>query len=400
MRLRRSRFFFLGMEEATSLDIAAFLQGEIKTTREQVLYAISGVSGKKVSLTQAQVGLLSGLSEDWVPQDTLLPNSEQRAEVLRPLVEAGLVITDRTDPQESKFLERERLLRDQQWAPLAASYFLSTQEIEGVKSESKSPYDHLVEISRSEKNTERFIQQWGAPPPPVAQFKAASKEVRLPLPQREGFFELLKRRKTTRGFESSAVLRLEDFALLMRSTFGVHGSFRLSEEHTILHKTSPSGGSLHPIEAYVLVRKVEDLPAGLYHYHPIDHSVRLLRPLESEKVAELAKEICGSQLYAAGAHFLVLLSARWLRNFWKYRKSQRTLGVVLMDAGHLSQTFYLAAAELGLGAFYTAAIDAPRAAELIDKDLAEEGPLGVLGCGVPSRDEDLGIPFERHEPSS
>ena len=49
--------------------------------------------------------------------------------------------------------------------------------------------------------------------------------------------------------------------------------------------------------------------------------------------------------------------ARFDRNFWKYAQHRKAYKAVLMDSAHLSQTFYLTAAHLGLGAFYTAAIN-------------------------------------------
>jgi nitroreductase len=52
-----------------------------------------------------------------------------------------------------------------------------------------------------------------------------------------------------------------------------------------------------------------------------------------------------------------------------------------MDAAHLSQTLYLVAAELGLGAFVTAAINAANIDERLGIDGCSEGALAVSGCG-------------------
>ena len=52
-----------------------------------------------------------------------------------------------------------------------------------------------------------------------------------------------------------------------------------------------------------------------------------------------------------------------------------------MDAGHLSQTFYLMSAALGLGAFVTAAINAADAEEELGLDSFSEGALALCGCG-------------------
>jgi len=70
------------------------------------------------------------------------------------------------------------------------------------------------------------------------------------------------------------------------------------------------------------------------------------------------------------------------RTMWKYR-NPRAYRVVLLDAGHLGQTFCLTATRLGLAAFGTAALRD----SLIEKDLGIDGVsesvLYVLGVGLP-----------------
>ena len=81
-----------------------------------------------------------------------------------------------------------------------------------------------------------------------------------------------------------------------------------------------------------------------------------------------------------------MLVARFDRIFWKYRKHQRAYGVLLLDAGHLSQTLYLVCAELGLGAYVTAAINGANIGERLGLDEFAEGAIAVCGCGKPARE--------------
>jgi SagB-type dehydrogenase family enzyme len=78
------------------------------------------------------------------------------------------------------------------------------------------------------------------------------------------------------------------------------------------------------------------------------------------------------------------LAARFDRAFWKYRNHPKAFGALLMDAAHLSQTLYLVATELGLGAFVTAAINNVDIEERLGLDGYEEGVLAVCGCGRPA----------------
>jgi SagB-type dehydrogenase family enzyme len=88
------------------------------------------------------------------------------------------------------------------------------------------------------------------------------------------------------------------------------------------------------------------------------------------------------QDFVAGASALFIMTAVFPRVLWKYRFA-RSYRVVLLDAGHLCQTFCLAATWLGLAPFCTAAFEDT----LIEKDLGLDGiresAIYVAGVGVP-----------------
>ncbi|HEY6940210.1 nitroreductase family protein, partial [Dokdonella sp.] len=82
------------------------------------------------------------------------------------------------------------------------------------------------------------------------------------------------------------------------------------------------------------------------------------------------------------AHVMVVPTSRFARTFWKYRRHPKAHRALILDVGHLSQTMYLAATELGLGAFITAAVNEVDIEQAFDLDPLEEGPLAVTGFGV------------------
>ena len=55
--------------------------------------------------------------------------------------------------------------------------------------------------------------------------------------------------------------------------------------------------------------------------------------------------------------------------------------MTLLDAGHLSQTFSVVCAELGLGAFVTAAVNNADIDAHLGLDGFAEGSLAIVGCG-------------------
>jgi SagB-type dehydrogenase family enzyme len=129
--------------------------------------------------------------------------------------------------------------------------------------------------------------------------------------------------------------------------------------------------------------RVEGVEPGLYRYRPDDHALEQREPLGEHEARELASLFAARQGYLADADVLFVMTARFQRQFWKYRRHPRAYGVLLMDAAHLSQTFYLLCAELGLGAFVTAAINGADIDERLGLEPFEEGALAICGCGTP-----------------
>ncbi|REN05223.1 putative peptide maturation dehydrogenase, partial [Mycobacterium tuberculosis] len=98
------------------------------------------------------------------------------------------------------------------------------------------------------------------------------------------------------------------------------------------------------------------LPAGLYHYRPLDHALAPLPPAVSD-LEVLAGRWLAGQHWFANAAVLVVFAPRYARAFWKYRNHVKAYRALLLDVGHLSQAFYTAATGRGLGAFVTSAIN-------------------------------------------
>jgi putative peptide maturation dehydrogenase len=161
----------------------------------------------------------------------------------------------------------------------------------------------------------------------------------------------------------------------------VRGRVQAADDFEVLKKTSPSGGALHPTEAYLLVRAVEGLAPGLYHYRAGDHALQPM-PFEAGALDRLAWLAVGGQHWFANAHALVVLAPRFERNFWKYRDHPKAYRVAILDVGHLSQTLQLAATTLGLGSFVTAAINEVDIERAFGMDGIAEAPLAVCGVGV------------------
>jgi SagB-type dehydrogenase family enzyme len=234
------------------------------------------------------------------------------------------------------------------------------------------------------------------PAPP--QFKKIRGARMIRLPAREiaadSFFETLHARRTHREFARGKVL-LESVATLLQTTWGVQGYFDAEAFGKLPYKTSPSGGARHPGEVYLMALRVAGLERGMYHYQARDN--RLAR-LPVKVSPRLASWYCGDQSHFARAAALFIMTAVFARSMWKYGRA-RAYRVVLLDAGHLCQTFCLTATRLGLAPFSTAALKDSVIEEDLGIDGITESVLYVAGVGLATerayKDRDLAVKTPR-----
>ena len=210
----------------------------------------------------------------------------------------------------------------------------------------------------------------------------------LPASERESpFREVLAKRRTVRTFAKDRPVTVDEVATLLRWVWGVHGTTPLAGNDVGLRRTSPSGGSFHPIEVYPLVRRVDGLDPGLYHYLAGEHALELVSALEAGSARSLLDDATAGQWFFADSDVAFVMTARFGRSFRKYRRHAKVYRAIYIDAGHLSQTFYLLCTELGLGPWITAALDESVVERALAIDPIHEGVVAVCGCGRPATDK-------------
>lgn len=374
-RVRRPRYLGFACEDTPFLDIRLLLQGEVEPTSLTHVFALSVLTGEQVEVSAEELELvLSTPADRWVE-----PEDEETAS---ELARKGVLLSEEDDDELTALRERDEQLERTGWHREGALYYFLTKW-RGVDFRQLTGRTELSElVAQSEEAMRELIDRHGRPPPAFHSRESPAAVRDLPLVRRNGsFYDALERRRTVRSFDPETALRLDELAVLLYYVFGYHGYAPLAGEEIVLKRTSPSGGSLHPVEAYPLVVNVESVEPGLYHYNGHDHSLELIASLSADEAAALATELVCGQTYFGDAQVLFVLAARFDRAFWKYRNHPKAFGVVLMDAAHLSQTLYLVAAELGLGAFVTAAINNADIDEQLGLDGFREGTIAVCGCG-------------------
>ncbi len=136
-------------------------------------------------------------------------------------------------------------------------------------------------------------------------------------------------------------------------------------ETPLVRRTSPSGGSRHPIEGYVI-----NLENGeVWHIDSNLHRIRLIKniqPIESDDYfGRFLKE-------KSDVNYIFLLTAVFQRNMYRYREP-RTFRSVHMDAGHLSATLQAALQIKGFKTRFNSAPQYQKLSEFMELDHYEEG---------------------------
>ncbi len=396
---RRSTFTCFRIQDSVSINLSKILSGSLELESRPTIEALNPTTGHCYELSQEHLWLLSKIPEQWTSLDSLDLEPSDGGRLVE-LAAEGLFLTNSSEPHLVALRDAEEKLAASNWHPYAAWYHFMTAADEVRARQGDAPIDIRRDAELQQENSDRFVEKHGLPPAAYEPRETCGPSLELPLQEpSDPLLRLLVSRRTTRSFDTDRPLPLESFSTLLRYTFGCHGIRKYSNGLTLLHKSSPSGGSLHPLDTYVLATSVEGIGIGLYHYDCLQHSLEPIHYLEEAEARELAASFCNDQSFAQEAHALFVLTARWGRNFWKYRRRSRSFGVILTDAGHLSQTFYLLATQLELGAFYTGAIHAERLRSSLGLDPMLESPIGICGCGLKvAGGDDLAMDFEDFEP--
>lgn len=369
MHIRRCAVVFIEPRERLDFDLGRLVTGGTGVEMVREWIALAAHLDDEIALDTAEVTALGALSlEKWIDFDDACRTLPR--EVLERLLDKGLLLGDGDENAGTR--ERDEQVRTSHWRGLAATVHRHTRW---------SGVDTLEAERRFGEETDRpFLERLGEPETPVRERVESNQRIALGKPTDSALEALIRQRVTCRNWDVSRPLSAEDFASTLYRTFAARA---VSDEPgiTVMKRAAPSAGGLHPTEAYLLVQNVEGVTPGLYHYHPIDHALEPLGDIAAEDSQALALRIVAGQRHFMKAHVIIILASRFRRTFWKYRNHAKAYRAIILDAGHLSQALYLAAAERGLAAFITAAVNERDIEEIFGLDPMLEGVLAVSGFG-------------------
>jgi SagB-type dehydrogenase family enzyme len=302
----------------------------------------------------------------WRPQADLFavlpqytPASLRRA--VRLLVQHSML--DRDDSPTT--VRAQELEKWSHWNPAAGFFHLSTKDFP-FGNDLEAEFRGLVRKSKTQPILLPVKHYRGVP---QIKLEAARSDSEFP--------GVLLSRRTWRKFSARPV-ELRALGKVLGLTYGIQKWVDLPKIGKIALKTSPSGGALHPVECYVMARNVSGLRSGIYHYEAATHRLQLLR---QGATSQAIVKLLADQPWYGNAGFVVFMTGVFARTQWKYDYA-RAYRAVLMEAGHLCQTFCLTATWLGLAPFCTIAFADSRIEKLLRLDGISESVLYVAGAGT------------------
>lgn len=275
------------------------------------------------------------LSESFSAQQGL--DKEQANNAINYLIEKGLLITDE-DPGQAYLGSSEAVFKSYNWhEPLLFHWHTN-----------RYPKLDYFNDPRDEKD-QAMMRRYLSTEAPPSNYKDYHSQPEILLER--GVVKTQRPINDVMGDEgmgalgtgSTGLTTLDDLSWFMYLAFGQTRvrNMQLTGRHVA--KTSPSGGSRHPTEAYTFILSNEELELGLYHYSVRKHSLELLATGDHRSFVQ-DNIIIHSDRPDFEPTVVFLYSCIFERSMHRYRDS-RSYRVVHKDIGHVMQTVaYLAKA--------------------------------------------------------
>jgi SagB-type dehydrogenase family enzyme len=174
--------------------------------------------------------------------------------------------------------------------------------------------------------------------------------------------EALNYRRSVRDYKKGP-LSLEQISQLLWAASG----------RNLYRRTAPSAGATYPLEIYLLVKEVEGLEPGIYHYSPSRHSLEMIKKQDVRN--RLSRAALGQEMIEE-APINIIIAAEYGRTTGRY--GQRGHRYVHIEVGHVGQNVSLQAISLNLGAVMIGAFGDQEVKEVLE---IKEEPLYIIPVG-------------------
>lgn len=160
-------------------------------------------------------------------------------------------------------------------------------------------------------------------------------KVPLPVPKKldQGLSDIITLRESFCHGSEEGNISLNDWGTLLGTS--------LSEKSGTYHRQYPSGGSLCPVETYVIA-VVPGRKLSAMHYNPKKHEFEYLWPTLPQFEISATAVLDDGMLFSS----MIVFTGVWKRASVKY--GDLAYNLALLEAGHMGQNILLTATAMGL----------------------------------------------------
>jgi SagB-type dehydrogenase family enzyme len=281
------------------------------------------------------------------------------------------------DLEEANCIGNFDTLSEWGWDELSKIFHIGTQNI---------PTSHSVENFSQHINEYLNFCENTFSDSVLKPIEKSGNKIKLPPPnlsliENQSFKAVLEKRRTYRSFNKTP-LSIDLISTLLFCVFGNYhpndSQFKeFNLQQTIIRKTSPSAGGLHSGEAYLVSLFIDQLDRGIYHYESHSHTLTMVSNDAEINLGNLLE----GQHFANNLSAGVFITSRF-EKVWKKYPHSRGYRHILLDIGHLSQTFQLCSTALNLHPWLTGAFLDDRVSQLLKIENTTEQPMFFLGVGL------------------
>jgi len=162
--------------------------------------------------------------------------------------------------------------------------------------------------------------------------------IKLPEPNLKGMMSLeeaIMKRRSIRDLKDESIT-LEELSQILWAAQGI-----TSKDGK---RTVPSAGMTYPLEVYILVRRVNGMNPGIYHYNPSYHD---LNSIKVGNYSDELKQAAFNHVSISEGGITIAITADFSRTTSSF--GERGERYVYLEAGHCAQNIYLQVTALNMG---------------------------------------------------
>jgi SagB-type dehydrogenase family enzyme len=156
------------------------------------------------------------------------------------------------------------------------------------------------------------------------------------------------------------------------------------------YRTAGGTGALYHLELYFVCADLADLPAGVYHYSALDHTLRRVRAGDFRAALVAAT---GQEPSVAAAPVILAVTSTFWRNAWRYR--ERAYRHAFWDAGTSLSHVLAVAASARVGATLVLGFADAAANAVLDVEGTRESTVALVALGHGDAGPPPAPPVER-----